>query len=198
MHRVAFSVDDIDEALEIAARHGCHPLRGVATYRDIYKPDLRPRPQRHPRHAGRGAGEAGPASIVVRCPAGHGGHLDGVARVQSFLRLPAHPKRTRRHLMSGLLVTCARDGSFLPGSRRASSHAQGRATQCRRARVAEPRLRSGGGDPDPLATRPARDRGGPRVWKRCVVRVQSSRRGGAAGASAFNLHTTSQRPTAPR
>ncbi len=37
MHRVAFSVDDIDEALEIAARHGCHPLRGVATYEDVYK-----------------------------------------------------------------------------------------------------------------------------------------------------------------
>lgn len=37
MHRVAFSVDDIDQALEIAARHGCHPLRGVATYQDIYK-----------------------------------------------------------------------------------------------------------------------------------------------------------------
>lgn len=37
MHRVAFSVDDIDAALEIAARHGCHPLRGVATYRDVYK-----------------------------------------------------------------------------------------------------------------------------------------------------------------
>ena len=37
MHRVAFSVDDIDAALEIAARHGCHPLRGVATYQDIYK-----------------------------------------------------------------------------------------------------------------------------------------------------------------
>jgi glyoxylase I family protein len=37
MHRVAFSVDDIDEALEIAARHGCHPLRGVATYKDVYK-----------------------------------------------------------------------------------------------------------------------------------------------------------------
>ena len=37
MHRVAFSVDDIDEALEIAARHGCHPLRGVANYRDVYK-----------------------------------------------------------------------------------------------------------------------------------------------------------------
>ncbi|MEW1811662.1 VOC family protein [Pseudarthrobacter phenanthrenivorans] len=37
MHRVAFSVDDIDEALVIAARHGCHPLRGVATYGDVYK-----------------------------------------------------------------------------------------------------------------------------------------------------------------
>jgi glyoxylase I family protein len=37
MHRVAFSVDDIDEALAIAASHGCHPLRGVATYEDIYK-----------------------------------------------------------------------------------------------------------------------------------------------------------------
>ena len=37
MHRVAFSVPDIDEALEIAARHGCRPLRGVATYKDIYK-----------------------------------------------------------------------------------------------------------------------------------------------------------------
>jgi glyoxylase I family protein len=37
MHRVAFSVDDIDAALEIAARHGCQPLRGVATYADVYK-----------------------------------------------------------------------------------------------------------------------------------------------------------------
>ena len=37
MHRVAFSVDDLDKALEIAARHGCHPLRGVATYQDVYK-----------------------------------------------------------------------------------------------------------------------------------------------------------------
>src|SRR4051794_32690192 len=37
MHRVAFSVDDLDEALKVAARHGCHPLRGVATYGDIYK-----------------------------------------------------------------------------------------------------------------------------------------------------------------
>lgn len=37
MHRVAFSVDDLDESLAIAAKHGCHPLRGVATYEDIYK-----------------------------------------------------------------------------------------------------------------------------------------------------------------
>jgi glyoxylase I family protein len=37
MHRVAFSVDDIDAALEIAAAHGCHPLRGVATYEDVYR-----------------------------------------------------------------------------------------------------------------------------------------------------------------
>ncbi len=37
MHRVAFEVDDIDAALEVAARHGCHPLRGVATYEDIYR-----------------------------------------------------------------------------------------------------------------------------------------------------------------
>ncbi|KQR17306.1 VOC family protein [Cellulomonas sp. Leaf334] len=37
MHRVAFSVDDLDESLAIAARHGYHPLRGVATYEDIYR-----------------------------------------------------------------------------------------------------------------------------------------------------------------
>ena len=37
MHRVAFLVDDIVEALEVAARHGCHPLRGVATYEDMYQ-----------------------------------------------------------------------------------------------------------------------------------------------------------------
>jgi glyoxylase I family protein len=37
MHRVAFQVDDIGAALAIAASHGCHPLRGVANYRDIYK-----------------------------------------------------------------------------------------------------------------------------------------------------------------
>jgi glyoxylase I family protein len=53
MHRVAFSVDDIDKALEIAARHGCRPLRGVATYQDVYTP----RSQRHHRDARRGAEE---------------------------------------------------------------------------------------------------------------------------------------------
>lgn len=37
MHRVAFSVDSIDAALDIAAKHGCQPLRGVATYEDLYK-----------------------------------------------------------------------------------------------------------------------------------------------------------------
>lgn len=37
MHRVAFSVDDLDEALAIAAQHGCRPLRGVATYQDVYR-----------------------------------------------------------------------------------------------------------------------------------------------------------------
>ncbi|WP_454084601.1 VOC family protein [Georgenia sp. Marseille-Q6866] len=37
MHRVAFAVDDLDAALEVAGRHGCHPLRGVATYEDLYR-----------------------------------------------------------------------------------------------------------------------------------------------------------------
>ncbi|MFC0674327.1 VOC family protein [Brachybacterium hainanense] len=37
MHRVAFSVDDLDAALEIAARHGCLPLRGAAEYEGIYR-----------------------------------------------------------------------------------------------------------------------------------------------------------------
>ena len=37
MHRVAFAVDDIDDALAIAARHDCFPLRGVANYEDVYK-----------------------------------------------------------------------------------------------------------------------------------------------------------------
>ncbi len=37
MHRVAFSVDDLDAALAIAAKHGCVPLRGVANYQDVYR-----------------------------------------------------------------------------------------------------------------------------------------------------------------
>ncbi len=37
MHRIAFEVDDIDEALATAARHGYYPLRGVANYQDVYK-----------------------------------------------------------------------------------------------------------------------------------------------------------------
>jgi glyoxylase I family protein len=37
MHRVAFSVDDLGQAVEIAARRGCHPPRGVATYEDGYR-----------------------------------------------------------------------------------------------------------------------------------------------------------------
>ncbi|MFS0732198.1 VOC family protein [Microbacterium sp. 1P10UB] len=37
MHRVAFAVDDIEGALAIAGRHGCFPLRSVATYEDAYK-----------------------------------------------------------------------------------------------------------------------------------------------------------------
>ncbi|GAA2896248.1 VOC family protein [Microbacterium esteraromaticum] len=37
MHRVAFQVDDLDQALAIAAQHGCHPLRGVADYQGIYR-----------------------------------------------------------------------------------------------------------------------------------------------------------------
>lgn len=37
MHRVAFQVDDLDAALAVAARHGCRPLRGVATYEEQYR-----------------------------------------------------------------------------------------------------------------------------------------------------------------
>ena len=37
MRRVAFSVDDLDEALEIAAKHGCRPVRGVANYENVYR-----------------------------------------------------------------------------------------------------------------------------------------------------------------
>jgi glyoxylase I family protein len=37
MHRVSFLVDDMDAALEIAARHGVRPLRGVANYQGMFK-----------------------------------------------------------------------------------------------------------------------------------------------------------------
>lgn len=37
MHRIAFSVDNVDDALATAARHGYHPLRGVTNYQDVYK-----------------------------------------------------------------------------------------------------------------------------------------------------------------
>jgi glyoxylase I family protein len=37
MHRIAFQVDDIDEALAVIARHGYGPLRGVANYQDVYR-----------------------------------------------------------------------------------------------------------------------------------------------------------------
>lgn len=37
MHRVAFSVDDIDAALATSAKHGYYPLRGVANYEGVYK-----------------------------------------------------------------------------------------------------------------------------------------------------------------
>lgn len=37
MHRIAFAVDDIERSLEVCARHGLHPLRGVAQYEDTYK-----------------------------------------------------------------------------------------------------------------------------------------------------------------
>jgi len=61
MHRVAFSVDDIDDALEIAARHGCHPLRGVATFFPLGSPSV---PHRSPRPASRSGG--GRASVARR------------------------------------------------------------------------------------------------------------------------------------
>lgn len=37
MHRIAFSVDSIDDALKVAAKHNCFPLRGVAKYEDKYR-----------------------------------------------------------------------------------------------------------------------------------------------------------------
>ena len=53
MHRVAFSVDDIDEALAIAARHGCHPPARRGDLRGRVQAHLCPRSERHPRDARR-------------------------------------------------------------------------------------------------------------------------------------------------
>lgn len=36
MHRISLAVDDIYESLNVAARHGYAPLRGVANYQGIY------------------------------------------------------------------------------------------------------------------------------------------------------------------
>ena len=81
MHRVAFSVDDIDAALEIAARHGCHPLRGVATYQDIYKLTY----------------VRGPSGIIVM--PGRAGRMGAVACCRSGI--------TRRRMMLGELYSGA-------------------------------------------------------------------------------------------
>ena len=37
LENVEIAVRDLDEALEVAARHGCRPLRGVARYQDSYR-----------------------------------------------------------------------------------------------------------------------------------------------------------------
>jgi len=80
MHRVAVSVGDIDEALEIAARHGCHPLRGVATYVKRLQAYLCPRPQRHHRDADDQPGALGPSRRSrIRsedCDTRGGSHVD--------------------------------------------------------------------------------------------------------------------------
>jgi glyoxylase I family protein len=37
LDNVGIAARDLDAALAIAARHRCHPLRGVATYEDVYR-----------------------------------------------------------------------------------------------------------------------------------------------------------------
>ncbi len=54
MHRVAFSVDDLDTALEIAAQHGCYPLPRCRDVERSLQAHLRPRPERNHRDARRG------------------------------------------------------------------------------------------------------------------------------------------------
>ena len=90
MHRVAFSVDDIDEALEIAARARLPPTARRGDLWGRVQAHLRPRPQRHHRHACRGAEEElTPGRSSSWRPAGHGGHLDGVAEGASLRHLRA-------------------------------------------------------------------------------------------------------------
>ncbi|MDN6020902.1 MAG: VOC family protein [Acidipropionibacterium jensenii] len=79
MHRVALLVDDIDRSVEIAARHGCHPLRGVATYRDLYRLTYLRGSQRDHRDAQRGS-EGHP--VHARRARGRARRADGRARVR--------------------------------------------------------------------------------------------------------------------
>src|SRR5690242_14649701 len=60
-------------------RGGWHPLRAVGTYGTCTSSRC-PRPQRHHRHACRGAEELTRVDLTGRRE-GHGGDLDGVARV---------------------------------------------------------------------------------------------------------------------
>ena len=70
MHRVAFSVDDdIDEALEIAARHGYRPAARRGDLWGRVQAHLCPRPQRHPPDACRGAEEK-PNPVARRSSSG--------------------------------------------------------------------------------------------------------------------------------
>jgi glyoxylase I family protein len=65
MHRVQFSVDDLDEALEIAARHGRHPLCGVATHEDVYKLTHLRGPAGSSSCSPRSCGRTEPRSILI-------------------------------------------------------------------------------------------------------------------------------------
>ena len=90
MHRVAFSVDDIDASLEIAARHGFVPLRGVANYQNVYKLTY----LRDPRDARAGPDEESPgvgAIAAIRMLSGRGS-----LAAPAPPRLSRAPEATRR------------------------------------------------------------------------------------------------------